>query len=387
MSTMAADSSVVEAHGARVVLSKPSITDLELRYVAEAARDAWGESCYQWIHRFEADFARYIGVKYAVATSSGTGALHLGLLALGLTAGDEVILADTNWIATVAPITYVGAVPVFVDIDPDTWCLDVEQVRNALSPRTRAVIATHLYGNACDMDALRMLCQKAKVALIEDAAEALGTTWNGQMVGSMGAFGIFSFHGSKTITTGEGGMWVSNDADLHATVRQINNHGRAIGDSRQFWPERIGLKYRMSDLQAAMGCAQLERIEFILQKKRAILARYRELLAGLETVRLNPEPPLVRHGAWMPNVVFDAALGLKHGQIFDAFRAANIDARPFFWPLSHLGLFGGAANFESHAWKIQQLSVNLPSFVDMREDEIERVVAVVRSLADRRGGQ
>lgn len=370
---------------ARVVLSKPSITDLELRYVGDAAANAWGESCYQWINRFEAAFARYVGVKYAVATSSGTGALHLGLMALGLKPGDEVILADTNWIATVAPITYVGAKPVFVDIDPDTWCLDVAQVRQSIGPRTRAVIATHLYGNACDMDALRSLCSDTGLALIEDAAEALGTTWHGQMVGSMGAFGIFSFHGSKTITTGEGGMWVSDDAGLYAAVRQINNHGRAIGDGRQFWPERIGLKYRMSDLQAAMGCAQLERIDFILEKKRAVLARYREALAGIDSVRLNPEPHWVRHGAWMPNVVFDARLDLTHAQMFDAFREANIDARPFFWPLTHLGLFGTEARFDTWAWKIQQHSVNLPSFVDMREDEMDRVIDVIYSLTEQGG--
>lgn len=364
----------------RVLLSKPSITPLELEYVADAAANAWGSSCYRWITRFEQAFANYLGVPYAVATSSGTGAMHLGLAALGVGPGDEVILADTNWIATVAPVVHLGAQPVLVDIDPQTWCIAPQLVEEAITPKTRAIIATHLYGNACDVAALQAIAERHGVTLIEDAAEALGTSINGQLAGSLGRFGIFSFHGSKTITTGEGGMWVGKDPDLYARVQQLNQHGRAPGDTRQFWPSAVGYKFRMTDLQAAMGCAQLERIGIILERKRAILQRYRELLADVEGVSLNPEPVGVVHGAWMPTVVFDSHLGLAHQTILGAFAEANVDARPFFWPLSALGVLPVPQRNGSRAADIQRRAVNLPSYVDMSDAAVRRVADVIRQL-------
>ena len=191
-----------------IVYTKPSISQLELEYAADAVETGWGNKCYDYIQRFENDFARYVGARYAVATSSCTGALTLGLSALGITHGDEIILADTNWIASAAPIVHAGATPVFVDILADTWCIDPAKAERAINKRTKAIIATHLYGNLCDMDALADICSRYGVALIEDAAEAIGSIYKGKRAGSLGTFSVFSFHGTKTLTTGEGGMFL-----------------------------------------------------------------------------------------------------------------------------------------------------------------------------------
>ena len=196
-------------HVSRIYYTKPSITDLEVRYATDAAMNGWGERCYEYIGRFEDLFREHLGVRYAIATSSCTGALHMGLAALGIGPGDEVILGDINWIASAAPVTYVGAKPVFVDVLPDTWCIDPEKAEASINSRTKAIIAVHLYGNLCDMDALLSIGEHHGIPIIEDAAEAIGSQWHGKRAGSMGNFGTFSFHGTKTITTGEGGMFVT----------------------------------------------------------------------------------------------------------------------------------------------------------------------------------
>src|SRR5688572_10140543 len=213
----------------RIHYTKPSITELETGYAADAAANGWGERCYDYIHRFEAAFQEHLGVAHAIATSSCTGALHMGLSALGVGAGDEVILGDTNWIASAAPITYLGARHVFVDVLPDSWCLDPERVEAAITPRTKAIVAVHLYGNLCHMDALLDSGARHGIPVVEDAAEAIGSVDHGRRAGSMGAFSSFSFHRTKTVTTGEGGMFATNDLELHRKVLTLSNHGRVSG--------------------------------------------------------------------------------------------------------------------------------------------------------------
>jgi len=365
--------------GSRIAYTKPSITEHEVGYATDAARNGWGAQCYAYIDRFEARFAEYLGVRHAIATSSCTGALHLGLAALGIGEGDEVILADTNWIASVAPVVHLGAKPVFVDILGDSWCLDPARVEAAITPRTKAIIAVHLYGNLCDMDRLLALGERHGIPVIEDAAEAIGSVWHGKRAGSLGRFATFSFHGTKTLTTGEGGMFVTSDAALHETVLTLSNHGRARGQTRQFWPDLVGFKYKMSNVQAAIGCGQLERIAELEARKRAILQRYRELLAGCDGITMNPEPPGTVNGAWMPTVVFERRTGVTRERLQAAFAAANIDARVFFHPLSSLPMFAGHAG-GALAADIPTRAINLPSFHDMSDDEQQRVAAVVREV-------
>lgn len=363
----------------RIPYTKPSITEREVGYATDAAREGWGEHCYDYLNRFERQFRDYLGVRHAIATSSCTGALHLGLAALGIGEGDEVILADTNWIASVAPVVHLGATPVFVDILPDSWCLDPAAVEAAITPRTKAIIAVHLYGNLCDMARLLALGERHGLPVIEDAAEAIGARWQGRRAGSLGRFGTFSFHGTKTLTTGEGGMFVTSDDALYETVLTLSNHGRARGQTKQFWPDLLGYKYKMSNVQAAIGCGQLERIDELEARKREILQRYRALLADCAGIAMNPEPAGTVNGAWMPTVVFDRATGVTRERLQAAFAAADIDARVFFHPLSSLPMFAPCAG-GALAADLPGRAINLPSFHDITDEEQQRVAAIVRQV-------
>lgn len=363
----------------RIHYTKPSITELEVGYATDAARNGWGARCYDYISRFEAAFKAHLGVKHAIATSSCTGALHMGMAALGVGPGDEVILADTNWIASAAPIVNLGASPVLVDILPDSWCADPDLVEAAITARTKAIIAVHLYGNLCDMDRLLAIGERHGVAVIEDAAEAIGSVWHGRRAGSMGTFGSFSFHGTKTLTTGEGGMFVTNDDALYEAVLTLSNHGRARGQSKQFWPDVVGFKYKMSNVQAAIGCAQIERADELIARKREIFWYYHDHLANISGLRMNSERAGTVIGAWMPTVVFDPATGITRENLQLAFAKEDIDARVFFHPLSSLPMFGGhrPGRFSS---AIPPRAINLPSFHDMTNDDQNRVIRVIQDL-------
>lgn len=273
----------------KIHYTKPSITELEVKYANDAAVNGWGEKCYDYIYRFENLFKEHLGVKYAIATSSCTGALHIGLSTIGIKPGDEVILADINWIASAAPITYLGARPIFVDILPDTWCIDPSKIESAITSKTKAIIAVHLYGNLCEMDEILAIAKKYNLCVIEDAAEAIGSVYKEKRAGSIGDFGAFSFHGTKTITTGEGGIFVTNREDLYETVLTLSNHGRNAKNPKQFWAEMIGYKYKMSNVQAAIGCAQIERIDELIAKKRHIFYQYRNAFSDNSGITMNPE--------------------------------------------------------------------------------------------------
>jgi perosamine synthetase len=360
----------------RIHYTKPSITDLEVAYATDAARNGWGENCYAYLERFEKAFGEHLGVRYAIATSSCTGALHLGLAALGVQADDEVILADINWVASAAPITYLGAKPIFVDVDPTTWCIDAASAEAAITSKTKAIIAVHLYGNLCDMDALREVARRHGIALIEDAAEAIGSVWRGQHAGSIGDFGTFSFHGTKTLTTGEGGMFVTQNRDLYEHVLSLSNHGRVKGQTRQFWPDMLGFKYKMSNVQAAIGCAQLERLPELVAAKRRVFLAYAERLSGLPLI-MNPESPSTTNGFWMPTIVVDSGIEFDRQSLLDSFKADQIDGRVFFWPLSSLPPFEACPK-NRISYGLFERACNLPSYHDLSLGDIDRVCATVR---------
>lgn len=365
----------------RIFYTKPSITDLEVSNATDAAVNGWGDQCYAYINRFEELFKQHLGVNFAIATSSCTGALHMGMAAMGIGPGDEVIMADTNWIATASPIVHLGAKPVFVDILPDSWCIDPDKAEVAITPKTKAILAVHIYGNLCNMDRLLAISEKYGIPIIEDAAEAIGSIYHGRSAGSIGAFGAFSFHGTKTLTTGEGGIFVTNDVDLYERVLTLSNHGRARGQTKQFWPDMVGFKYKMSNIQAAIGCAQMKRIGSLIQRKREIFVRYRENLEGHPGVAINPESAGTINGVWMPTVVFSIETGITREKLQDAFTAENIDARVFFWPLSSLPFFKTKKNFNSYS--IPQRAINLPSYHDLSESDLDRVVNVLKNIYDK----
>lgn len=362
----------------KIPYTKPSITELEVEYSTDAARNGWGDRCYEYINLFEEAFKQHLGVKYAIATSSCTGALHMGMAALGIGVGDEVIMADTNWIATAAPIVHLGAKPIFVDILPDSWCIDPDLAEAAITPSTKAIVAVHLYGNLCNMDRLLAIGEKYNIPIIEDAAEAIGSVYHDKRAGSMGKFGSFSFHGTKTLTTGEGGMFVTNDADLYKTVLTLSNHGRARGQTKQFWADMVGFKYKMSNIQAAIGYGQMQRIDELINRKREILKFYKDHLECLDGVSMNPEPEGTINGAWMPTIVFDKQTGITRDRLQSILRAENIDARVFFHPLSSLDMFEHQeANVNS--WSIPTRAINLPSYHDMSFDSQARIAKLITS--------
>jgi perosamine synthetase len=366
-----------------IPLAGPSITELEVGYVADAARNAWGPNAGVYNDRFEKAFAEYVGRRHAIALPSCTAGLHLALLAAGVGPGDEVVLPDATWIASAAPVTYVGADPVFADIDAGSWCLDAAAFEAALTPRTKAVVVVDLYGGLPDMDAILAVADRHGVAVVEDAAEAIGSEHRGRRAGSFGLASAFSFHGSKTVTTGEGGMLVTDSDAVYERCRFLADHGRPPGN-RLFQNTEIAHKYKMSSLQAALGLAQLERVEELVARKREVFGWYREALDGFADVALNPEPEGVLNAYWMVTAVADRRLGVDKYELLEALRERGIAARPFFNPLSSLDAYEGspaAAGAEARnpvAYDIGARAVNLPSGYALTRDQVQRVAEQLR---------
>jgi perosamine synthetase len=371
----------------RIRISGPWITQREIDYVADAAANAWYARANEYNQRFETAFARYVGTRFAVSLPSATSAIHLSLMALGIGAGDEVIVPEATWIASAAPITYVGATTVFADIDPTTWCMSAEQLEACITNRTKAVVSVDLYGGVPDYDSIHEVAHRHGIAVIEDAAQAIGSEYRGRRAGSFGATGVFSFHGSKTLTTGEGGMLVTDDEAVLQRVQMLRDHGRKPGDP-MFWNLEVGYKYKMSSLQAALGLAQLERIDELVARKRQIFSWYDEQLAGLAELTLNAEPQDTRNSFWMVTVIVRAEKGLRKEELIRHFGEHGVDCRPFFHPLSSLPAFAGhpgAASARTRnriAYALAPFGVNLPSGMDMTVDKVRYVCTVLKELLD-----
>ena len=338
----------------------------------------WYENASLYHDRLRKAFAEYIGRKYAIPLPSCTSAIHLALAALGVGPGDEVIVPELTWIASAAPITYLGATPVFADVDETTWCLSAESLSRRVTPRTRAVISVDLYGNMPDYDALLAACGASHIPLIEDAAEAIGSEYRGRHAGAFGDAGVFSFHGSKTLTTGEGGMLVTDREDVFRRATVLHDHGRRPGD-RLFFNDEVAFKYKMSSMQAALGLAQLERVEELVARKRQIFHWYKELLGDTEGVTLNAEPPGTKNSYWMVTALMDDRYDLPKERLMEQLAAEGIDSRPFFFPLSSIPAYaamGGASKWRGEnptAYRLSAQGVNLPSALNLTQDKVRRV--------------
>jgi len=364
----------------KISINKPSITELEISYVSDAIATGWGEKCYDYIYRFQDSFARYLGSEYALATSSCTGAIHLALMALGVESGDEVIVPDTTWIASVEPILYVGAKPVFVDVLPDSWCIDPQKIRESITEKTKAIIVVHLYGNVCEMDEIMQIAEDHNLQVLEDAAEGLGSEYKGKKCGSIGDAGVFSFHGTKTLSTGEGGILITDNERIYERVKILNDHGRDPKDNKTFWMREYGYKYKMSNLQAAMGCAQIERADELIDKKRDIFYKYQNLLADFQCV-MNTEPSYVKNSFWMPTVVFDKDLNINRYELMAYLKKRNIESRPFFYPLTSLPMFEEKTE-NVVSYDLYERAVNLPSHHDLTDEEIKIVVENIKKFTE-----
>jgi perosamine synthetase len=369
----------------KIPVSGPWITQKEIDYVADAAKTAWYQNANIYNERFEKAFAEYLGVKHAVALPSCTSAIHLSLIALGVGPGDEVIVPDITWIATAAPISYVGAYPVFADIDPKTWCLRPDALEECITRRTKAVIPVDLYGNVADWDAILDVAAKHGISVIEDAAEAMGSAYKGKMAGSFGDTGVFSFHGSKTLTTGEGGMLATNSTDIYDKVLFYRDHGRKPGDV-MFLNQQVAYKYKMSSFQAAIGLAQLERVEELLARKRQIFKWYQQQLDSIDGLQMNYEAPDTINTYWMVTVILDPKLGLKKEKLMQLMESRNISCRPFFSPLSMIPAYEKyteadlAKTRNTTSYTISPYGINLPSGMNMDREKVNYVCDMLKDL-------
>ena len=370
----------------RIPIAGPWVTDKEIRYVAEAAADGWYERAGFYPQRFEEAFAKYLGVRYAIAVPHCTSAIHLALAGLGIDSGDEVIVPEITWIASAAPVHYVGATPVFADIDETTWCISPDSIRECITSRTKAIIPVGLYGLTPDMSGVCEVANEYGLRIIEDAAQTLGSKFNDRFAGTFGDAGVFSFHGTKTLTTGEGGMLITNDDQLHERVQVLRDHGRTKANFRNFFNTEVAYKYRMSSLQAAFGIVQLERIEELLARKKEIFAWYSERLADIPGLRLNPEPRGFVNTYWMTTILLDEDHGLTSQDLMAAFAEQSIDVRPFFHPLSSLPAFRdtlqakAAKSRNKTAYKLSPRGANLPSPMSLTEVQADRVCSVLQRI-------
>ena len=377
----------------RIPVAGPSITQAEIDAVNEAVRTGWYEEAGRYQARFEQAFAAHTQRRFAVSLPSCTAALHLALAGLGIGRGDEVIVPEITWIATAAPIAYVGADAVFAEVDERTLCLSVDAVADCITDRTKAILAVDLYGHMPDWLALTALADARGIPLIEDAAQAIGSTLHDRPAGSFGRASAFSFHGSKTLTTGEGGMLVTDDPNLHARILSLRDHGRAPGDV-SFVNQEVGFKYRMSAMQAALGHAQLARLPDLVATKRRIFGWYRDRLADVAGLRLNAETPSVFDSQWMSTLFWDARFGIEKGALIAELAGHGIDTRPVFYPLSSLPAFrqslqaARARARNLRCGPATQCAINLPSPLDLTEEEADHIAASLRAClasAARRG--
>jgi perosamine synthetase len=354
-----------------ILTAGPSITQKEIDYVLDAIANGWNANWDGYLKRFEKTFAAYIGTRFALSTSSCTGGLHLALLGLGVGPGDEVIVPEISWVATASTVAYTGATPVFVDVEPDTWCMNPDSARRAITPRTRVIVPVHIYGHPTDMKAITQLAREHGLKILEDAAPALGAEVHGCKVGGLGDLAAFSFQGAKVMTTGEGGMVVTSDETLFERVKFLGDHGR--DKHIPFLISEVGYKYKMSNLQAALGLAQVERMEELVGKKRTIHSWYRQRLAGVPGLTLNTERPWARSIYWMTSLVLSDAIRLGRDEVIAGLKQRHIDSRPFFPPMSSFPMFQSRDRENPVAYRVSRRGINLPSGHNLTEEDIDRV--------------
>jgi perosamine synthetase len=357
----------------RFPVYRPNLGELEKQYVNECLNSTWISSKGEFVDRFESNFAKYTGAQHAVSVCNGTVALHLALLALGIKAGDEVIVPTLTYIASVNAIMYMGATPVFVDSLRETWQIDPADVEKKITARTKAILCVHLYGHPCDLASLRKIANAHDLYLIEDCAEALGARFEDQHVGSFGDIATYSFYGNKTITTGEGGMVTANDATIAERARHLKGQGLAA--NREYWHDVVGYNYRMTNICAAIGVAQLDRIQTILKRKRQVAERYRTSLRGTQ-YEMQSEASNVQHCYWMVSIL------LPDARRRDALRAslaeAGVETRPLFYPIHTMPMYSSSNQRFAVAEDLAARGLNLPSYPDLENTEIDFICEILK---------
>jgi perosamine synthetase len=367
--------------GQQIILTAgPSISERESFYAWDAARYGWNSKWNSYLTWFEQQFADYIGVKHCLATSSGTGALHIALQALEIGPGDEVIVPDLTWVATANAVRYVGATPIFADIELDTWNMDVKSAEVLITPRTKAIMPVHMYGHPARMDGIMTLARKHGLYVIEDAAPAIGAEWKGQRCGSFGDFAAFSFQGAKLLVTGEGGMLVCSNTTLYEKALKVWDQGR--DPKKTFWIDSHGLKYKMSNIQAAIGLGQLERCSELISMKRRIFEWYAERLKDLKGIHLNFESSDAFSIYWMSSLRLDENIKVSRNELAVELKKRNVDTRPVFPAISQYPIWGRDVTPQPTALRVGQQAMNLPSGVCLRREHVDYVCRQIREILD-----
>lgn len=358
----------------QIPVYRPSLCGKEKIYVQQCLDENWISSKGEFVERFESSFAKYVECNYALSVCNGTVALHVALLALGIGEGDEVLVPSLTYIATANAVRYTGATPVFVDCNRHTWQMDISDTRKAITPRTRAMIPVHLYGQPCDMEALMSISKEFDLLVIEDCAEAIGSKINGKHVGTFGDVATFSFYGNKTITTGEGGMVVTSNANLAERIYHLKSQG--LARSREYWHDIIGFNYRMTNICAAIGCAQLEQIDDILGRKLKIARAYQSLLGS--EIEFQGEMEETTHSFWMvcilvPNI-------RQRDPIRDSLASSGIETRPVFYPIHSMPMYAASYRRMPNSDEISRRGINIPSYPDLSNDQIEFIASKIKEF-------
>jgi perosamine synthetase len=354
----------------------PNLNGNELKYLMDAFMSTWISSSGEYIGKFENGFSKYSDCQYGAAVSNGTVALHLALVALGIGKGDEVIVPDFTYAATVNTVLHANATPVIVDIEENSWCIDSNEIEKAITSKTKAIIPVHIYGQACDMGAIMAIAKKHNLKVIEDCAEAHGAMYGGQKVGSFGDIGCFSFFGNKVITTGEGGMCVTNNLELDEKMRVLRDHG--MSKKKKYWHDVIGYNYRMTNLQAAIGLAQLERIEDIHKNRREYEKSYKNFLPANKFTFQN-DLENRRRITWLVSVLLDDSINRE--EYIHNLKERGIDARPFFYPLSDMKIYKKYSNNETPVThKLSRIGLNLPTYESLIS--IEDIKTILKDLSN-----
>jgi len=372
----------------KIPVCEPFLTGKEMEYVMDCLRTNWISSAGKYVNEFEQRFVEYIGCKYGISTTSGTTALHLALAALKIGRGDEVIVPAFTMIAPVFAVVYTGAKPVLVDADPETWNIDVNKIKEKITPNTRAIIPVHIYGHPCDMDPIMEIAEKYNLWVIEDAAEAHGAEYKGKKVGSFGHVSCFSFYANKIITTGEGGMIVTNDEKIAERARRLKD--QAYSPERRFLHTDIGFNYRMTNIQAAIGLAQLEHIDEFVEMRRRNAYLYNSRLKDVPGITLPPEKEWAKNVYWMYSILIEEnEFGMSRDELMERLKGRGIETRTFFIPmhqqpaLLNLGLFKGERY--PVAEEISERGLYLPSSSGLKEEEIEYICDIIREVKQKWG--
>lgn len=359
-----------------IPIAEPLFDGNELKYLTDCINTGWISSVGSYVRRFEQEFARYSGCKYGVAVHTGTAALHLALAALDIGPGDEVIVPDLTFAATANAVIYTGARPVLVDVDKDIWNIDPELIEDAVTERTKAIIPVHLYGHPCDMDKIMEISRKYGLAVIEDAAEAHGAEYRGRKVGSIGTVGCFSFFANKIITTGEGGVCVSDDPAIIDRIEVLRDHG--MRKTKKYWHDSVGFNYRMTNLQAAVGLAQFERISWFIDRKRHISSLYSKYLSGLNGLVLPVELDWAKSSCWMFTMLLKKdCCRIDRDGLIAALKNDGIESRPVFYPLHAMPPYQGDKAFP-HTDAISASGLSLPSSATLREEQVQYICNAIR---------